>query len=108
MALLPPEHPPIHSPKVGVLLLNLGTPDSTGYWDMRRYLKEFLSDYRVIEVNPIFWKILLNVVILTKRPFSSGEAYRSIWNEELNESPLRTITREQSDKLKSYLGSQAR
>ncbi len=102
MAMLPPDHPSVLTPKVGVLILNLGTPDSTGYWDMRRYLKEFLSDRRVIEVNPIFWKILLNVVILTKRPFSSGEAYRSIWDEERDESPLRTITREQSAKLAQH------
>ncbi len=102
MAPLPPDHPNVLQPKVGVLLLNLGTPDSTGYWDMRRYLKEFLSDRRVIEINPFFWKILLNVVILTKRPFSSGEAYKSIWNEELDESPLRTITRDQSNKLADH------
>jgi len=105
MATLPPDHPPVLPSKVGVLLLNLGTPDSTGYWDMRRYLKEFLSDRRVIEVNPIFWKILLNVVILTKRPFSSGEAYKSIWNKERDESPLRTITREQSTKLADYFSA---
>lgn len=103
MAVLPPDHPNVLPPRVGVLILNLGTPDSTGYWDMRRYLKEFLSDRRVIEVNPIFWKILLNVVILTKRPFSSGEAYESIWNKELDESPLRTITREQAAKLGNVL-----
>ncbi|MEM8949405.1 MAG: ferrochelatase [Pseudomonadota bacterium] len=103
MAILPPDHPPVLPEKVGVLLLNLGTPDSTGYWDMRRYLKEFLSDRRVIEVNPFFWKILLNVVILTKRPFSSGEAYESIWDHERNESPLRTITREQTEKLGAKL-----
>ncbi|MDH3663779.1 MAG: ferrochelatase [Alphaproteobacteria bacterium] len=103
MAILPPDHPPELPDKVGVLLLNLGTPDSTGYWDMRRYLKEFLSDQRVIEVNPFFWKILLNVVILTKRPFSSGEAYEKIWNKERDESPLRTITREQCEKLASLL-----
>ena len=102
MAALPTDHPPVLTPKVGVLILNLGTPDSTGYWDMRRYLKEFLSDRRVIEVNPIFWKILLNVVILTKRPFSSGEAYESIWDHERNESPLRTITRDQSAKLAKH------
>lgn len=106
MAVLPPDHPNVLPPKVGVLILNLGTPDSTGYWDMRRYLKEFLSDRRVIEVNPIFWKILLNVVILTKRPFSSGEAYESIWDKERDESPLRTITREQSAKLSNALGTQ--
>ena len=102
MAALPADHPKVLTPRVGVLLLNLGTPDSTGYWDMRRYLKEFLSDRRVIEVNPIFWQILLNVVILTKRPFSSGEAYESIWDHERNESPLRTITREQSEKLAAH------
>lgn len=99
MAPLPPDHPSVLPEKVGVLLMALGTPDSPNYWDMRRYLKEFLSDQRVIEVNPIFWKILLNVVILTKRPFSSGEAYKSIWNNEKNESPLRTITREQTERL---------
>ena len=102
MAVLPPDHPPVLTPKIGVLILNLGTPDSTGYWDMRRYLKEFLSDRRVIEVNPIIWKFVLNVIILTKRPFSSGEAYESIWDHERNESPIRTITREQSAKLAAH------
>ncbi len=102
-ALLPPDHPPVPSPKIGVLLLNLGTPDSTGYWDMRRYLKEFLSDRRVIEVNPLLWQFVLNVIILTRRPFSSGEAYKAIWNHELNESPLRTITRAQAEALSTRL-----
>ncbi|MEX2643673.1 MAG: ferrochelatase [Acetobacterales bacterium] len=100
---LPREHPPLPDPRVGVLLLNLGTPDGTGYWPMRRYLKEFLSDRRVIEVNPLLWKFLLNVVILTRRPFSSGAAYASIWNRERDESPLRTITREQSERLATRL-----
>ena len=103
MATLPPDHPPVLPEKVGVLLIALGTPDSPGYWDMRRYLKEFLSDRRVIEVNPLLWKFLLNVVILTKRPFSSGEAYESIWDHERDESPLRTITREQTEKLGAKL-----
>ncbi|MEM7044187.1 MAG: ferrochelatase [Pseudomonadota bacterium] len=103
MATLPSDHPPVLPEKVGVLLIALGTPDSPGYWDMRRYLKEFLSDRRVIEVNPILWKFLLNVVILSKRPFSSGEAYRSIWDEERDESPLRTITRDQTEKLGAKL-----
>ena len=103
MATLPPDHPPVLPEKVGVLLMALGTPDSPGYWDMRRYLKEFLSDRRVIEVNPILWTFLLNVVILTKRPFSSGEAYASIWDKERDESPLRTITREQTEKLGAAL-----
>jgi ferrochelatase len=103
MTVLAPDHPPVLTSKIGVLLLNLGTPDSTGYWDMRRYLKEFLSDRRVIEIPPIVWQPLLNLVILTKRPFASGEAYRSVWNKERDESPLRTITREQSDRLGKVL-----
>lgn len=100
---LPDGHPPLPGPRVGVLLTNLGTPDATGYWPMRRYLKEFLSDRRVIEVNRVLWTILLNTVILTRRPFSSGAAYASIWNKERDESPLRTITRAQSDKLAAQL-----
>jgi len=70
---------------------------------MRRYLKEFLSDRRVIEVNPVQWWFILNVIVLTKRPFSSGEAYRSIWNEKLDESPLRTISRSQAEKVAAGL-----
>jgi len=89
--------------KVGVLLLNLGTPDATDYWSMRRYLKEFLSDRRVVEENRLKWWLILNGPILTKRPFSSGEAYRSIWNKERDESPLRTITRSQGEKLAKAL-----
>ncbi len=81
--------------RIGVLLLNLGTPDATDYWSMRRYLKEFLSDRRVIEVNPLIWKPLLNLVVLTRRPLRSGRAYAAIWDRERNESPLRTITRSQ-------------
>jgi len=90
--------------KIGVLLVNLGTPDDTDYWSMRRYLKEFLSDRRVIEVNRVLWWLILNGIVLTTRPSKSGEAYRSIWNEELDESPLRTITRAQSEKVAAALG----
>ncbi len=90
--------------KIGVLLVNLGTPDDTDYWSMRRYLKEFLSDRRVIEVNPVLWWVILNGIVLTIRPSKSGKAYRSIWNEELDESPLRTITRAQSEKVAERLG----
>ena len=92
------------SQRTGVLLLNLGTPDATDYWSMRRYLKEFLSDERVIDVNPLIWKPLLNLVILTTRPSRSGRAYAAIWNRERDESPLRTITREQCIKLTDALG----
>jgi ferrochelatase len=92
-------HPPVAHDRIGVLLLNLGTPDATGYWPMRRYLKQFLSDRRVIEVNPAVWWFVLNFIVLSRRPFASGEAYRLIWNKERNESPLRTITRSQSEKI---------
>jgi ferrochelatase len=90
--------------RIGVLLVNLGTPDDTDYWSMRRYLKEFLSDRRVIEANPVVWWLVLNGIVLTTRPSKSGEAYRSIWNEELDESPLRTITRSQAEKIADALG----
>lgn len=100
---LPDGHPEVARGKVGVLLLNLGTPDGTDYWSMRRYLKQFLSDRRVIEVNPILWKFLLNVIILTTRPSKSGEAYAKIWDTETNESPLRKITRAQSDAMADRL-----
>ena len=66
---------------------------------MRRYLKEFLSDRRVIELNPLLWKPILNLVVLQRRPQKSGQAYKSIWNMERNESPLRTFTRAQGEKL---------
>lgn len=90
----------------GVMLVNLGTPDGTDYWSMRRYLKEFLSDPRVIETNRVLWWFILNVIILTFRPTKSGEAYKSIWNKERDESPLRTITRAQAEKLRKIFASQ--
>jgi len=85
--------------KIGVLLANLGTPDATGYWSMRRYLSEFLSDQRVIDYPRWRWQPLLQAIILSKRPFTSGAAYRSIWNTEADESPLLTITKAQTAKL---------
>jgi ferrochelatase len=100
---VPTGHPPIEPPRIGVLLLNLGTPDATDYRSMRRYLGQFLSDKRVIDVNPLVWQPLLQTVILSTRPQRSGRAYASIWNRELNESPLRTITRSQSEKLAGAL-----
>jgi protoporphyrin/coproporphyrin ferrochelatase len=89
--------------KIGVLLVNLGTPDTTDYWSLRRYLKEFLSDRRVVETNRALWWVILNGVVLTIRPSRSAKAYRSIWNEKLDESPLRTITRAQSQKVAAAL-----
>jgi protoporphyrin/coproporphyrin ferrochelatase len=96
---MPANHPKIRHGRVGVLIVNLGTPDATSYWPMRRYLKEFLSDRRVIETNPAVWWVILNTMVLPRRPKSSGEAYEAIWNKERDESPLRTITRSQSEKL---------
>ena len=90
----PPEgHPALPSPKIGVLLLNLGTPDATDYWSMRRYLGEFLSDRRIIELPKALWQPILQGIILTVRPGRSGKAYAKIWNRERDESPLRTYTR---------------
>ncbi|WP_370445223.1 ferrochelatase [Oceanibium sediminis] len=95
----PSDHPSVARAKVGVILSNLGTPDATDYWSMRRYLNEFLSDRRVIDYSPWLWQPLLQLIILTKRPFSSGEAYRGIWNTEADESPLLTTTRNQAAKV---------
>jgi ferrochelatase len=95
----PADHPAIPKPRVGVVLANLGTPDGTDYRSMRRYLNEFLSDKRVVDYPSWKWQPLLQLIILTRRPFKSGEAYRSIWNTVNDESPLLTITREQSRKV---------
>jgi ferrochelatase len=100
---LPAGHPAVAYGKVGVLLLNLGTPDATDYWSMRRYLKEFLSDKRVIEVPAWKWWPILNLIILTVRPGKKGKDYASIWNKERNEGPLKTITRSQAEKLATSL-----
>lgn len=105
---LPPDHPPVATPKIGVLLLNLGTPDATDYWSVRRYLKEFLSDPRVIETPKWLWWPLLNGVILTVRPQKSGHAYAQIWDKQANDSPLRVITREQTDRLMERFSSDKR
>lgn len=99
MKFAPKGHPQIKRRKVGVLIINLGTPDATDYFSMRRYLKEFLSDSRVIEAPRLLWWFILNFIILTKRPTASGEAYKSIWNKEKDESPLKTITRSQAQKI---------
>ena len=87
-----------------MLLLNLGTPDGTDYWSMRRYLKEFLSDERVIEVPRWKWWPILNLIILTVRPGRKGKDYATIWNNERDEGPLKTITRAQAEQLAAALG----
>jgi protoporphyrin/coproporphyrin ferrochelatase len=93
------DHPPNAAGRIGVLLVNLGTPEATDYWSMRRYLAEFLSDRRVIEENRIKWWLVLNLIILMVRPRRKGRDYDKIWNRELDESPLKTITRAQAEKL---------
>ena len=100
---LPEGHPEAGGKKIGVLIANLGTPDGYDYWSMRRYLSEFLSDKRVIDFPAWKWQPLLQTVILTKRPFTSGANYKLIWNEELNESPLMTITKAQTAALSAAL-----
>lgn len=95
----PEGHPVVPARKIGVLLVNLGTPDGTDYWSMWRYLREFLSDPRVIELNKAIWYPILYGLVLTTRPQKSGANYRKIWNTAKDESPLRTITRAQSEAL---------
>lgn len=102
---LPDGHPSFAIGRIGVLLINLGTPDAPTYWPMRRYLKEFLSDRRVIEVPRFIWWPLLNLVILTTRPSRSGAKYASIWDNERNMSPLLAITIDQTEKLRKDLAN---
>lgn len=103
VGLLPEGHPEVRQGKVGVLLVNLGTPDGTDYWSMRRYLSEFLSDPRVIEVPQAIWQLILQGPILTFRPSKSGRAYKKIWTEE--GSPLLVNTKAQAEKLTEQIGS---
>ncbi|WP_099865442.1 ferrochelatase [Pararhizobium haloflavum] len=104
---LPADHPPVAAQKVGVLLVNLGTPDGTDPVSMRRYLKEFLTDSRVIEWPKAVWYPILFGIVLNKRPKRVGLAYEQIWNHDLNESYLRTYTRSQSDLLAGALRQHA-
>ncbi len=99
----PADHPKVKPARVGILIANLGTPDGYDYWSMRRYLSEFLSDKRVVDYSAWLWQPLLQLVILSKRPFSSGANYKSIWNHELNESPLLTITKAQTAKIRGQM-----
>ncbi|MEC7179505.1 MAG: ferrochelatase [Pseudomonadota bacterium] len=100
------DHPEVKFGKTGVLIINLGTPDSTSWLDIRKYLKEFLSDRRVIEINPIIWQIILNVFILTFRPSKTAHAYKQIWRKESNESPLLYFTKNQASKLNKKVGNE--
>ncbi len=100
------NHPPVKYGKTGVLIINLGTPNSTGWFDIRKYLKEFLSDRRVIEVNPIIWQIILNLIILNLRPSKTAKAYKEIWMEKENMSPLLYYTKKQSEKIAQSIFSE--
>ena len=113
MSMSPPEevrsskpvgHPAVASGRIGVLIVNLGTPEGTDYWSMRRYLKEFLSDPRVIEAPRAIWLPILQLILL-RRPSVRGRDYASIWNAERDEGPLKTITRAQSEKLGAALSA---
>ncbi|KQU64824.1 ferrochelatase [Aminobacter sp. DSM 101952] len=99
----PHGHPAVRKGKVGVLLVNLGTPDGTDTKSMWRYLREFLSDPRVIEMPKLLWYPILYGIVLNTRPKKSGENYKKIWNTERDESPLRTYTRAQAEKLSEAL-----
>ena len=96
----------IRPERIGVLLVNLGTPDTADTKGVRVYLKEFLSDPRVIEDQGLLWKLVLNGIILRTRPARKARDYQKIWNTEKNESPLKTITRSQSDKLTAAISDQ--
>ena len=100
------KHPSIKYGKTGVLIINLGTPDSTNWFDIRKYLKEFLSDRRVIEVNPLVWQIILNLFILTFRPSKTAKAYKEIWMKDENMSPLLYYTEKQSQKISALLSKE--
>ncbi len=99
---LPPDHPPIVPPRVGVLLTNLGTPDGSDVGSVRRYLAEFLSDRRVVEIPPILWQPILRGVVLTTRPKKSAHAYQQVWTKD--GSPLASITKAQTGALKDAFG----
>ena len=99
---LPPDHPPVAAPRIGVLLVNLGTPDAPDPPSVRRYLAEFLSDRRVVEIPQILWQPILRGIILTTRPKKSAHAYAQVWTDE--GSPLAAMTRAQSAALQAALG----
>jgi protoporphyrin/coproporphyrin ferrochelatase len=101
----PANHAEIRHGRIGILLLNLGTPDGTDYRSMRRYLKEFLSDRRVIETPRLVWWPILNLIILIRRPGPKGKDYEKIWNRERDEGPLKTITRSQAEQLGESLAA---
>ncbi|MBY6127777.1 ferrochelatase [Qipengyuania aquimaris] len=99
---LPADHPPVKSGKIGVLIVNLGTPDAPEKGPVKRYLAEFLSDRRVVEIPAIAWQPILRGIILNTRPKKSAHAYSQVWTEE--GSPLAVITRKQAEAMQDRLG----
>ena len=102
MTAIPADHPPITAPRIGVLLVNLGTPDAPTTAAVRRYLKQFLSDRRVVELPPILWQPILRGIILNTRPQKSAQAYAEVWSED--GSPLAAITKQQTRALAARMG----
>ena len=101
---LPGDHPPVRSGRIGVLLINLGTPDGPDPVSVKRYLKQFLSDTRVVEIPPIAWQPILRGIILNTRPQKSAKAYQKIWTER--GSPLADITSRQAEAMVGRFGEQ--
>lgn len=104
--MLPNSHPEVAFGKTGLLLVNLGTPETPDKKGLRPYLKQFLSDRRVIETPPFIWQPILRGIILNTRPKKSAKAYAKIWRQESNESPLRYYTRVQAEKLQAAIGDE--
>jgi len=102
---LPPSHPPVRTGKVGLLLVNLGSPDAPDAPAVRQYLDQFLSDRRVVEIPAFLWQPLLQLVILNTRPKTTAANYAKIWDREANESPLKLITRRQAEGLAGAFGA---
>jgi ferrochelatase len=105
MMTLPIKHPPVATPKIGVLLVNLGTPDAPTTSAVKRYLKQFLSDRRVVEIPPIIWQPILRGIILNTRPQKSAKAYAKVWTDK--GSPLAFFTAGQADVLQARMGESA-
>src|SRR3954468_5064986 len=101
----PPNHPAIPSPRIGLLLVNLGTPEEASPKAVKRYLAEFLSDRRVVEISPLAWQPILRGIILNTRPKKSAHAYQQVWTDA--GSPLAAITAEQAEMLQARLGDAA-
>jgi protoporphyrin/coproporphyrin ferrochelatase len=101
-----PHRGPAGNGRIGVLLCNLGSPDKAESGSVRRYLREFLSDRRVIEASPLIWQPILNLFVLARRPVRTAHAYQTVWNNERNEAPLITTVRSQAEKLQAALAGE--